>query len=153
MHLSARRQDQRRGRLPTTPSCTTEAEIGTTFQGFDNSRKKISYVILIYWVNRSKLVLNVICTHRCRRGRRFVLSSQQKFQQNMKICCKGIHKIHKWKYSTEGPTLVILGFLAIFGKNMVKNQFYGSFNSDSSYWCKIWWESQILVNCIVYFRK
>ena len=61
--------------------------------------------------------------------------------------------MHKWKYSTEGPTLLILEFLAIFGKNLVKNHFYGSFDSDSSYWCKIWWESQILVKYIVFLEN
>ena len=61
--------------------------------------------------------------------------------------------MHKWKYSTEEPTLLILGFLVIFGKNMIKNQLYGSFRSDSSYLYKIGWQSQILVKYIGYFGK
>ena len=44
--------------------------------------------------------------HCSERGPRFDLSSQQKFQQNMKIWCMGFHKIHKWKKSSEGTTLL-----------------------------------------------
>ena len=49
-------------------------------------------------------------SHRSRRGPRFCLSSQQKFKQIMKIWCSGFHKINKRKKSTEGPTLLKLGF-------------------------------------------
>ena len=48
--------------------------------------------------------------HLSRRGPSFDLSFQQKFQQNMKIGCLGFHKIYKWKKSTEGSTLLMLGF-------------------------------------------
>ena len=48
--------------------------------------------------------------HCSRRGPRFDLSSQQKFQQNMKIWCLGFHKMYKRKKSAEGPTLLMLGF-------------------------------------------
>ena len=61
--------------------------------------------------------------------------------------------MHKWKKSTEGTTLLKIGFLAIFGKNRVKNQFNGIFVWDSSYWCKIRSESQILVKYVAYFGK
>ena len=52
-----------------------------------------------------------LSSHCCRRGPRLDLSFQRKFQQNMKILCWGFHKMHKWKWLTEGPTLLILGFL------------------------------------------
>ena len=39
---------------------------------------------------------------------------------------KSYQKMHNLKMSTGGPSLVILGFLAVFGKNRVKNAFYGN---------------------------
>ena len=57
------------------------------------------------------------CSHCCRRGPRYYLRSQQKFQQNMKITCLGFHKIHKRKKSTEGPVVPTLGFKVIFYQN------------------------------------
>ena len=48
--------------------------------------------------------------HCSRRGPRFDSSSQQKYQQNMKIWCLGFHKMYKRKKSAEGPTLLMLGF-------------------------------------------
>ena len=43
--------------------------------------------------------------------------------------------------------------IRIFGKNMVKNDVYDSFESDSSYRWKKWYKSQMLVKYIIYFVK
>ena len=53
---------------------------------------------------------SILCSHCCRMGPRFDLSSQQKFQQIMKILCLSFTKINQRKKSTEGPTLLIFGF-------------------------------------------
>ena len=38
---------------------------------------------------------------------------------------KSYQKMHNLKISIGGPSLVILGFLAVFGKNRVKYAIYG----------------------------
>ena len=117
---------------------------------------KVLFLLFIFMIILSHLSFHIsqlTQAHRSRRGPRFDLSSQRKFEEYMKIWCYSFHKMHKRKKSTEGTTLLKIGFLAIFGKNRLKNQFNGIFVWDSSYWCKIRSESQILVKYVAYFGK
>ena len=64
--------------------------------------------------------------HRSGSGSKVNFGYQQKFQLDMNFWGKSYQKMHNLKISTGGPSLVILGFLAVFGKNRVKNAFYGN---------------------------
>ena len=65
-------------------------------------------------------------THRSGSGRKTDFGSQQEFQWQMIHWVVGFNKIQKLKKSTGGPSLLVLGFQAVFGKNRVKNNFYAN---------------------------
>ena len=91
-----------------------------------------------------------ISSHRSGSGSKVNFGYQRKFQLDMNFWGKSYQKMHNLKISTGGPSLVILGFLAVFGKNRVKNAFYGNlalyFNCIYIIWSKYHFSPKYLIS-------
>ena len=93
----------------------------------------VSWLYLWRW-----LVPAFTFPHRSGSGSKVNFGYLRKFQLDMNFLGKSYQKMHNLKISTGGPSLVILGFLAVFGKNRVKNAFYGNLALYFIYIYKIW---------------